>query len=357
MTNPETIKVGIIGGAGYTGGELLRLLLHHPHVEVAFVHSSSNAGKPLHAVHSDVLGDTTLHFSHESLETLLSRQSIHALFLCVGHGEAIKFFAVNEIPPHITVIDLSQDFRYAEGKNAEKWLYGLPELHRTALCLAREQGKNIANPGCFATAIQLALLPLAHAGQLPPEVHITGVTGSTGAGQSLSATSHFSWRAGNISVYKAFAHQHLREIHASLQHSVSVHSTTPQSPSTLHFVPMRGSFTRGILVSMYCRYNDSLEAARTLYAEYYKEHPFVQCTFVEKDTNTSNEAVLEAPDVKQVVGTNKCVLHLEKHDDMLFVVSVIDNLLKGASGQAVQNLNLAFGFPENAGLRLRGIAF
>ncbi|TAE29254.1 MAG: N-acetyl-gamma-glutamyl-phosphate reductase [Candidatus Kapaibacterium sp.] len=356
MTNPQSIKAGIIGGAGYTGGELLRVLLHHPHVEVAFVHSSSNAGKPLHAVHSDVLGDTTLHFSGEPLEILLAQHQAHVLFLCVGHGEAIKFFAAHQIPSGVTVIDLSQDFRYADGENAAQWLYGLPELNRSALASVREEGKNIANPGCFATAIQLALLPLARAGKLPPEVHLTGVTGSTGAGQRLSATSHFSWRTGNISVYKAFSHQHLREVQASLQQSSSRHSHS-QSPSTLHFVPMRGSFTRGILVSMYCRYDDSLEAAQTLYAEYYKEHPFVQCTFAGNGTESSIDAALEAPDVKQVVGTNKCVLHVEKHGEMLFVVSVIDNLLKGASGQAVQNMNLAFGFPEDAGLRLRGIGF
>jgi N-acetyl-gamma-glutamyl-phosphate reductase len=326
-----SLRVGIIGGAGYTGGELLRLLLWHPNTQIAFVHSTSNAGKPISSVHTDVLGETDLHFTN-TLST-----DIDVLFLCVGHGEAKKFLAANEIPSHVRVIDLSQDFRYA---TSDAWVYGLPELNRDRIQTARENNLNIANPGCFATCIQLGLLPLANAGLVPQEVHITGVTGSTGAGQSLAQTSHFSWRTGNISVYKAFEHQHLHEIQASLRQAQPALGTA----SKLYFVPMRGSFTRGILASMYCLFEDSLEAAQTLYSMYYKPHPFVLLS-------------QNSPDVKQVVNTNKCILHLEKHQNMLFIVSVIDNLLKGASGQAVQNMNLLFGLEEMAGLRLKGSGF
>jgi N-acetyl-gamma-glutamyl-phosphate reductase len=326
-----SLRVGIIGGAGYTGGELLRILLGHPEVNIGFVHSTSNAGKSVASVHADLLGETDLHFTAEL------KSDVDVLFLCVGHGDAKKFLASNQIPRHVRVIDLSQDFRYA---NDDDWVYGLPELNRDRLRAARDGNMNIANPGCFATCIQLGLLPLANAGFLPQEVHITGVTGSTGAGQSFSQTSHFSWRTGNISVYKAFEHQHLREIRASLGQLQPISETA----SKLYFVPMRGSFSRGILASMYCHFADTLEAAQTLYSAYYEPHPFVHLSAT-------------SPDVKQVVNTNKCALHLEKHDDMLFVVSVIDNLLKGASGQAVQNMNLLFGLEETAGLRLKATGF
>jgi N-acetyl-gamma-glutamyl-phosphate reductase len=326
-----SLRVGIIGGAGYTGGELLRILVQHPDARISFVHSSSNAGKPIASVHADLLGETDLYFTAE-----LSFD-IDVLFLCVGHGDAKKFLTVNQIPRHVQVIDLSQDFRYA---NDDAWLYGLPELNRDRIRTARERNVHIANPGCFATCIQLGLLPLANAGLLAREVHITGVTGSTGAGQSLSPTSHFSWRTGNVSVYKAFEHQHVREVRASLARLQS----NVDEATKLYFVPMRGSFTRGILASMYCKFEDSLEAAQILYSTYYAPHPFVHLS------QTS-------PDVKQVVNTNKCVLHLEKHDNMLFIVSVIDNLLKGASGQAVQNMNLLFGLDEMAGLHLKASSF
>ena len=333
------IRVGIIGGAGYTGGELLRLLLRHPDVNLIFIHSTSNAGKPVHSVHADLFGDTDLRFAeHIYLD-------VDVLFLCVGHGEAKKFLAANEIPRQVRVIDLSQDFRYpmqdypSDEMAKRGWVYGLPELNRDRIIAARAGNHNIANPGCFATCIQLGLLPLASTHALREEVHITGITGSTGAGQSLSETSHFSWRAGNVSVYKAFEHQHLREIRASLNVLQSLTDATK-----LRFVPMRGNFTRGILASMYCRYDDSLEAAQNLYSTYYATHPFVHCS-------------AENPDVKQVVNTNKCIVHVEKHDDMLFIVSVIDNLLKGASGQAVQNMNLMFGIEETAGLQVKSVGF
>jgi N-acetyl-gamma-glutamyl-phosphate reductase len=342
----SSLRVGIIGGAGYTGGELLRLLLHHPEVHISFVHSTSNAGKPVADVHTDLFGETDIHFASElSSETF---RTIDVVFLCVGHGEAKKFLAANNIPAHIRIIDLSQDFRYPSDTSSQnRWLYGLPELNRERIRNAHEQGINIANPGCFATCIQLGLLPLAASQYIPQEVHITGITGSTGAGQSLSETSHFSWRTSNISVYKAFEHQHLREIRASLaQAYLSNAEQNHESAldSKLYFVPMRGNFTRGILASMYCRFEDSLEAAKNLYIKFYQAHPFVHCTN-------------HNPDVKQVVNTNKCIIYLEKHENMLFIVSVIDNLLKGASGQAVQNMNLLFGIEETSGLRIKSVAF
>lgn len=330
-----SFHIGIVGGAGYTGGELLRILLHHPNTHISFMHSTSNAGKPVASVHADVLGETDLHFAKD-----ISHE-IDVLFLCVGHGEAKKFLAANKIPSHVRTIDLSQDFRYSDSKD---WLYGLPELNRNRIVSASKEQINIANPGCFATCIQLALLPWAKAGLLPEEVHITGITGSTGAGQALSQTSHFSWRSSNLSVYKAFEHQHLREIRASVQ---TLQPNFDESRS-IHFVPMRGNFTRGILASVYGKCPESQDVMRSLYKEYYAEHPFVHIAYGESDSE---------PDVKQVVNTNKCVLSVQKHGDMLHVVSVIDNLLKGASGQAVQNMNLLLGLPETAGLHLKASAF
>jgi len=326
----KRIKAGIIGGAGYTGGELIRLLINHPHVEIAFVHSNSNAGNFIYDVHADLFGDTDLKFTGE-----LS-QEIDVLFLCVGHGDARKFLDGNSFDQKIRVIDLSQDFRLNDNSQFQDrpFIYGLPELNREAIRTAQ----NIANPGCFATSIQLALLPLASKGLLNGEVHINATTGSTGAGQGLSTTSHYSWRNNNISVYKAFGHQHLNEI------GQSVSQLQPGFDHAINFIPQRGSFARGILAAVYLDCVLSQEEARDLYANYYSGHPF---------THISRKNV----DLKQVVNTNKCLIHIEKHDNKLFIVSIVDNLLKGASGHAVQNMNLMFGFDETAGLRLKASAF
>lgn len=326
--NNNTIRVGIIGGAGYTGGELLRLLLRHPQVELAFIHSESNAGKPVHTIHTDMLGDTDMLFAHAM------HHDVDVLFLCMGHGKSAAFLAEHTLPPSVCVIDLSQDFRW----NGEQFVYGLPELQREVLRHVRTRQQHIANPGCFATCIQLGLLPLAHAGILAEDIHTTAMTGSTGAGQSLLPTSHFSWRSSNAQVYKPFAHQHLAEIGKSLVY------LQPQYGSAMHFIPWRGNFTRGIIASSYTRLPLALHDAIALYSEYYSSHPFVHIS-------GSN------PDVKQVVNTNKCVVYLEKHGDMLLAISAIDNLLKGAVGQAVQNMNLAFGLEETMGLQLKSVAF
>lgn len=324
-------KIGIIGGAGYTGGELIRILLQHPQAEIAFVHSNSQAGKPLHAVHADLLGDTALLFSN----TIESEAEV--LFLCSGHHEARKFLESNDIPDSTRIIDLSQDFRLEQYARTgqRRFVYGLPELHREAIRTAR----SIANPGCFATAIQLGLLPLAQAGILG-EVHCTGITGSTGAGQSLSATTHFSWRANNISAYKTLHHQHLQEIKQSLAQISPADATVP----AIHFVPWRGDFTRGIYVSSIISTDLPLQEIQALYRDFYADASF---------THVSDAMI----DLKQVVNTNKCLIHLEGHDGKLVVHSAIDNLLKGASGQAVQNMNLMMGWEENAGLRLKGTGF
>ncbi len=325
-----TIRIGIAGGAGYTGGELLRILINHPLAEISWVHSNSNAGKPLSDVHSDLFGDTDLKFT-DSLS-----QDIDVLFLCVGHGDAKKFLNNHEIAGSIKIIDLSQDFRL--NPNAvlgnRSFVYGLPELNREAI----RQAHNIANPGCFATCIQIGLLPLAAAGILNADVHINATTGSTGAGQSLSPTSHFSWRNNNLSVYKAFEHQHLNEIGQSLSQLQSNFN------HSLNFIPQRGDFTRGILAAMYTETELSLDEVYNLYENYFKDHPF---------THISKGNI----DLKQVVNTNKALIHLEKHGDKLFIISIIDNLLKGASGHAVQNMNLMFGLGETQGLRLKAAAF
>lgn len=322
------IKAGIVGGAGYTGGELLRLLLRHPAVHIAFVHSRSQAGAPVTSVHGDLLGETELTFSAE-LE-----QEIDVLFLCVGHGEAKKFLAENTLAEHIRVIDLSQDFRLAGNATAgdRRFVYGLPELQRDAIRAAH----NIANPGCFATAIQLALLPLASAGILG-DVYATGITGSTGAGQGLSATSHFSWRANNIQAYKTLSHQHGGEI------GQSVRSLQPAG-FDLHFVPWRGDFARGIFVSATLDYGGTPEEANALFETFYRDHPFT--------------VVSRAPiHLKQAVNTNKCLVQPEVASGKLVVHTAIDNLLKGASGQAVQNMNLVMGLDETTGLQLKPLAF
>lgn len=324
------IKAGIIGGAGYTGGEMLRILVNHPNVEIAFVNSTSNAGNLISDVHTDLIGDTDLCFVNDI------PQDIDVLFLCVGHGDANKFLAANPINDNIKIIDLSQDFRLHEKCTFEKreFVYGLPELNRDKI----KSASNIANPGCFATCIQLGLLPLAAKGLIQNEVHINATTGSTGAGQSLATTSHFSWRNNNLSVYKAFEHQHLNEISESLL------QLQPSLTEALSFIPQRGAFTRGILAAMYLESELTLEEAQTIYEDYYSAHPF---------THVSRKNI----DLKQVVNTNKALVHIEKHGGKLFIISIIDNLLKGASGQAVQNMNLMFGLKEDAGLKLKAANF
>lgn len=316
------IKAGIIGGAGYTGGELIRLLLNHPQVELTQVISNSQAGLPVNQVHQDLLGETDICFSKELDKT------VDVVFLCMGHGASSKFFEENSLPETTKIIDLSHDFRL----DSEK-VYGLPELNKDKI----KDANFVANPGCFATAIELALLPLAHNGMLK-EVHVSGITGSTGAGMSPSETTHFSWRDSNISTYKAFTHQHLDEIRQSLM----VYQPWFEQP--INFVPYRGNFTRGIMITAYQYCEWPLEEAIRVYKEYYEDHPF---TFV-----TDNGL-----DLKQVVNTNKCVVQLEMHNGYLMVQSVIDNLLKGASGQAVQNMNLMFGFDEEEGLKLKASRF
>lgn len=332
----KKINVGIVGGAGYTGGELLRILVHHPEVHISFVHSSSNAGKPVSAVHTDLIGDTDLIFTNTFLD------SIDVLFLCMGHNESKKFLAEQNIAASVSIIDLSQDFRLTQNAVIadRTFVYGLPELNREKITTA----KNIANPGCFATAIQLALLPLAKSGLLQ-DIYTTGITGSTGAGQSLSATSHFSWRANNIQAYKTLDHQHVFEIVQSLNHlqSDAPLGTGGEGPG-LHFVPWRGDFTRGIYTSSVIDCSLPIEAVQEMYASYYAAHPFV----VVSDT---------AIHLKQVVNTNKCVLQIEKQGNKLVVHSAIDNLIKGASGQAVQNMNLLFGLDETTGLLFKANFF
>jgi N-acetyl-gamma-glutamyl-phosphate reductase len=325
----KKIKVGIIGGAGYTGGELIRILLHHPSAEIAFVNSKSNAGNFLHKVHSDLLGETELTFSSEV------DHNIDVLFLCAGHGAAKKFLAENKIADSIKIIDLSHDFRLQKQSsiNDRQFIYGLPELNRDKI----KSANNVANPGCFATAIQLGLLPLAKAGLLK-DVYTTGITGSTGAGQGLSETSHFSWRANNIQPYKTFSHQHLNEIGESLEH------LQVKNKVELNFIPWRGDFTRGIFISSQLHCDEELIDLNKLYKEFYHDHPF---------TVVSDEQIF----LKQAVNNNKCFIYLEKAGTKLVVHSAIDNLLKGASGQAVQNMNLMFGLDESSGLRLKSTGF
>jgi N-acetyl-gamma-glutamyl-phosphate reductase len=330
MVQTITIQAGIIGAAGYTGGELLRILINHPHATVAFAHSKSQAGKPVYATHTDLIGDTELVFSGEVVQPLLDQSGLDVIFLCSGHGESAKFLREHQVPASVKVIDLSTDFR----DESEGFVYGLPELQRERI----QAATRVANPGCFATSIELALLPLAQAGLLQEVVHVSAVTGSTGAGQALSATTHFSWRNNNLSIYKAFTHQHLKEIKMSL--------TKLQAgfAEAVHFIPYRGDFTRGIMANVYTPYAGTLQQAQELYRTYYASHPFTH--------------VSAAPiDLKQVVNTNKALLHLEKHDGQLLITSAIDNLTKGASGQAVQNMNLLFGLPEDAGLRLKAPSF
>ena len=329
------IKAGIIGGAGYTGGELIRLLINHPSVDITFINSSSNAGKFIYEVHKDLIGETDLKFV-DSLNN-----DIDVLFLCVGHGDAKKFLEANTIDDKIKIIDLSQDFRIGQLSTvgSRQFVYGLPELNKTAI----QSANNIANPGCFATAIQLGLLPLAKAGVLG-DVFTTGITGSTGAGQSLNNTSHFSWRANNISAYKTLQHQHIAEIHQSLYQLQNDFANSPLGVGGVHFVPWRGDFTRGIYISSVIDCAFPLEEVKQLYKNFYANAAF---TFV-SDTMI---------DLKQVVNTNKCLIHIEKQGNKIAIHSAIDNLLKGASGQALQNMNLMFGLEEDAGLKLKANYF
>lgn len=321
------IKVGIVGAAGYTAGELLRILLNHSMADIVFAQSTSNARNPVSEVHEDLLGDTDMLFSED-----VDLEAVDVVFLCQGHGKSKTWMQQNKLPEKLKVIDLSTDFRIQN--NHHGFVYGLPELNRNAICNARF----IANPGCFATGIQLALLPLAASGLLQSEVHVQAITGSTGAGQKATETTHFSWRNNNLSAYKIFEHQHQGEILQSLK------QLQPSFGFEFNFVPIRGNHTRGIFVSAYTDFIGALDDAIKLYDEYYRSHPFVVLSAVN-------------PSLKQVVNTNKAIIYLEKHGGKLVVISCTDNLLKGASGQAVQNMNLMFGLDEKEGLNLKGIAF
>ncbi|MDR2273972.1 MAG: N-acetyl-gamma-glutamyl-phosphate reductase [Sphingobacterium sp.] len=338
----KMIRVGIVGSAGYTGGELLRVLIYHPEVEIVFANSASNAGNKLYEVHNDLFGDTELTFSSDF------HTDIDVLFLCVGHGDARKFLDANPIAASVKIIDLSQDYRLRANTmyQEQQFVYGLPELNREAI----KSAQYIANPGCFATNIQLALLPLASKGLLPDQIHVNATTGSTGAGQKPGATTHFSWRNNNLSAYKSFEHQHLQEISESLDQLQN--GFLPQSDESLlvraaekiNFVPQRGDFARGIFSAIYVESDLAADQAYALYEDYYATHPFTQ---------VSHNNI----DLKQVVNTNKSIIHLEKHGNKLLILNVTDNLLKGASGQAVQNMNLMFGFNERLGLNLKSVGF
>lgn len=321
------IKIGIIGGAGYTAGELIRLLLNHPDAEIVFVNSSSNAGNLITDVHSGLYGETDMRFTDQ-----LPLDSINLLFFCTAHGDTKKFMESHELPEELKIIDLSMDYRI-EGPEHD-FVYGLPELNRRRICNA----SRIANPGCFATCIQLGVLPLAKHLMLNSELHVNAITGSTGAGVKPSSTSHFSWRNDNISIYKPFTHQHLAEIGQSLRQLQNSFS------SQINFIPVRGNFSRGIYATTYLDCKIDLSEIKRIYEEYYDDHSF---TFI-MDKNL---------DLKQVVNTNKCLINLQKIDDKLLIISMIDNLLKGASGQAVHNMNLLFGLEETVGLHLKPSAF
>lgn len=324
------LEVGIIGGAGYTAGELIRLLLNHLETNINFVYSTSNAGNKLYNVHQDLIGATEISFTNEI------NADVDVLFLCLGHGNSTAFLQKNKFSDHTKIIDLSNDFRLLADKNFEgkEFVYGLPELNKTDIISA----KYIANPGCFATALQLAILPLAANGLLENDVHINAVTGATGAGTSLSATTHFTWRDNNFSHYKAFNHQHLGEINQT------VNQLQNDFDSEINFMPNRGDFSRGIFATTYTKFEGSLEEATEMYKSYYKDAAF---TFV------AEQSIF----LKQVVNTNNCLIHLEKHGNKLLITSTIDNLLKGASGQAIQNMNLMFGFQEDTGLKLKANYF
>ena len=320
------IRIGILGAAGYTGGELIRVLLGHPEVEIVFANSESNAGNLVSDVHEGLIGDTQLRFTDE-----MPFERVDVVFFCFGHGKSAAFLAEHAIPPHVKIIDLAQDFRI---RGSHDYVYGLPETHRDIIRTA----PHVANPGCFATCIQLALLPALQAGLISGDIHVNGITGSTGAGQKPSATTHFSWRNDNISVYKTFTHQHLLEINQTVQELRHGYD------GRVLFIPQRGCFARGIFVTAYARCTAPLEEVQQIYADYYQDAAFTH--FVTK-----------SPDMKQVVGTNKAVVYVERYEDQLLMISCIDNLLKGAVGQAVQNMNLMFGLDERMGLSLKASAF
>ncbi|MFC4635023.1 N-acetyl-gamma-glutamyl-phosphate reductase [Dokdonia ponticola] len=324
------IKVGIIGGAGYTAGELIRILLHHPKATIDFIYSTSNAGNKISNVHQDLIGTTDLVFTQQI------NPKVDVVFLCLGHGNSKKFLEAHSFSQDTKIIDLSNDFRLSEDHlfNGKSFVYGLPEVNKKAI----RKAQYIANPGCFATAIQLALAPLANQNLLTKDIHVNAVTGATGAGVSLSKTTHFTWRDNNFSHYKSFTHQHLAEIHETVRQLQSDFN------ADIHFIPNRGNFSRGIFATAYTYFEKPLEEVTAVYKAFYKDAPF---------TILSEEDI----HLKQVVNTNKCILHLIKHNNKLLITSIVDNLLKGASGQAVQNMNLAFGLNETDGLHLKGSIF
>ena len=335
------IKVGILGAAGYTGGELIRLLVNHPEVEIVFANSESNAGNPISDVHEGLIGDCNLKFTDE-----LPFDKVDVVFFCFGHGKSEAFLKEHNIPESVKIIDLAQDFRI---KGDHDYVYGLPEIHKSDI----QKCNHLANPGCFATAIQLGLLPLAKAGLLTNDINVSAITGSTGAGQKPGATTHFSWRTDNLSIYKTFTHQHLHEITQSLNELRP--SDTPKVIDTLNegydaegitvdFVPFRGNFSRGIFCTEVVKINDTTTDVEALYKDFYKDAAFTH--YVDKNL-----------DLKQVVNTNKCLIHVERFGKKLVITSIIDNLLKGAVGQAVQNMNLMFGINETMGLKLKANAF
>ncbi len=321
------IKVGILGAAGYTGGELIRVLLQHPEAEIVFANSESNAGNKVYDVHEGLLGDTEMTFTSE-----MPFDKVDVVFFCFGHGKSEAFLKEHTIPENVKIIDLAQDFRIASPEH--DYVYGLPETHREAV----KNCNHLANPGCFATCIQLALLPALKAGMISGDIHVNGITGSTGAGQKPGATTHYSWRNDNISVYKTFRHQHLLEINQTIQ------ELQPGYDGRVLFIPQRGCFARGIYVTAYAKCDASIEEVQQVYADYYADAAFTHFT-------------TKSPDMKQVVNTNKAVVYVEKYEDQLLMISCIDNLLKGAVGQAVQNMNLMFGLDERCGLMLKASAF
>ena len=323
----SSVRIGILGAAGYTGGELLRLLLNHPQAEVVFANSESNAGNLVSDVHGGLEGETDLRFTSD-----MPFDKVDVVFFCFGHGKSEAFLGEHAIPSDVTIIDLAQEFRISAPTH--DYVYGLPETHRDTIRGCR----HLANPGCFATCIQLAMLPALKAGIISGDIHVNGITGSTGAGQKPSATTHFSWRNDNCSIYKAFTHQHLLEINQTVQ---ELH---PGYDGRVLFIPQRGCFSRGIFVTAYAKCDTPIEEARALYREYYGGAAFTH-------------VVDKCPDMKQVVNTNKALVHVDRFEDQLLMVSCIDNLLKGAVGQAVQNMNLMFGLDEKAGLGLKASAF
>ena len=320
------VRVGILGAAGYTGGELIRLLINHPQAKIVFANSESNAGNLICDVHEGLMGETDMRFTAE-----MPFGEVDVVFFCFGHGKSRAFLQEHTIPSHVKIIDLAQDFRIA---GEHDYVYGLPETHRQEISTCM----HLANPGCFATCIQLGLLPALKAGIISGDIHTNGITGSTGAGQKPGATTHFSWRNDNISIYKTFTHQHLHEINQT------IHELQPQYDGQMFFIPQRGCFTRGIFVTSYARCNTPIEEVKAIYEDYYRDAAFTH-------------VVSTSPDMKQVVNTNKALVYVERYADQLLMVSCIDNLLKGAVGQAVENMNLMFGLPEDTGLRLKASAF